>query len=40
MIYGSIGVAAKHTISELKGDYFLSANEADVKIKKTVKIYK
>ena len=34
MIYGSIGVAAKHTISELKGDYFLSANEAHEEVEK------
>ena len=34
MIYGSIGVAAKHTISELKGDYFLSIDEAHEKVKK------
>lgn len=34
MIYGSIGVVAKHTISELKGDYFLSANEAHEEVEK------
>ena len=34
MIYGSIGVAAKHTICELKKNYFLSIDEAHEKVKK------
>lgn len=34
IIYGSIGVAAKHTICELKKNYFLSIDEAHEKVKK------
>ena len=34
MIYGSIGVAAKHTICELKKNYFISIDEAHEKVKK------
>ena len=34
MIYGSIGVAAKHTICELKKNYFISIYEAHEKVKK------
>ena len=34
IIYGSIGVAAKHTICELKKNYFISIDEAHEKVKK------